>query len=462
MGKIIENEYAYCDLQIVPAVTTSIESRSECNPYYRGFKGTDNQYLPIFTAPMDSVCDDKNLLVFENANVIPVIHRNVPLEDRLHLVSRIYNLKWVAFSLNEFEKYFCNRENFPTLSSLSKESVYRICIDCANGHMERIFTLAKKAQDVVKSINADNKNSTIILELMAGNIANPETYYEYCKAGIDYVRCSIGTGSMCLTTANTAIGYPAASLIKRIAEIKNSVIKSEELQKSSEYFKVTKIIADGGIRNYSDVVIALACGADFVMIGGMFAGCFDSCASFVKSYPDYEFGPRNGCNEDIKFHIFSHYINSEDINKVREELEELKKDSCYSLRYNINVEGETALVELFLSPENIYEPKIAEYILKHARYLRKKSHGMSSKEAQIAGLKVRDEYDDNNYKSKLKTSEGKTIEQYVQYTVAKLTENIASYLRSAMSYTNKTDIKDFIGQVDLVVKSYGTAISVNK
>ena len=32
---------------------------------------------------------------------------------------------------------------------------------------------------------------------MAGNIANPDTYYEYAKDGIDYVRCGIGGGSAC-------------------------------------------------------------------------------------------------------------------------------------------------------------------------------------------------------------------------------------------------------------------------
>lgn len=52
-------KYSYSDLAIVPTITTSIKSRSECNPYY------EENRLPIFTAPMEGVCNDKNYHVFE-------------------------------------------------------------------------------------------------------------------------------------------------------------------------------------------------------------------------------------------------------------------------------------------------------------------------------------------------------------------------------------------------------------
>ena len=84
---------------------------------------------------------------------------------------------------------------------------------------------------------------------------------------------------------------------------------------------------------------------------------------------------------------------------------------------------------------------------------------MSTKEAQIRGMISRGEKVD---KSKLKTSEGKTIERDVQYTVRQWTENFEDYLRSAMSYTNCRTLEDFKGKCELTVKSRGTMMTVNK
>jgi len=43
---------------------------------------------------------------------------------------------------------------------------------------------------------------------MVGNIANPETYKEYCEIGVDYIRVGVGSGSACTTSANGAIHLP--------------------------------------------------------------------------------------------------------------------------------------------------------------------------------------------------------------------------------------------------------------
>ena len=105
---------------------------------------------------------------------------------------------------------------------------------------------------------------------MAGNIANPKTC-EYILRwhNVDYIRLSIGTGNCCITSSNTGIHYPIASLIKECCKIKK------------QYNKDVKIVADGGIRNYSDVVKALALGADYVMIGSLFGSMKESAAENV-------------------------------------------------------------------------------------------------------------------------------------------------------------------------------------
>ena len=60
---------------------------------------------------------------------------------------------------------------------------------------------------------------------MMGNIANPETYLECAKCGVDYVRCSIGSGMGCITSSNLGLHFPNASLIDAIVTYKKGIKK---------------------------------------------------------------------------------------------------------------------------------------------------------------------------------------------------------------------------------------------
>ena len=94
---------------------------------------------------------------------------------------------------------------------------------------------------------------------MGGNIGNPQTYLLYDRAGFDFLRVGVGSGNGCLTSTNTSIHYPYASLISEISEIKE------------RFHSHCKIIADGGMSGYSDIIKSLALGADYVMCGRIFA-----------------------------------------------------------------------------------------------------------------------------------------------------------------------------------------------
>ena len=106
---------------------------------------------------------------------------------------------------------------------------------------------------------------------MTGNIANADTYRWICEniPEIDYIRVGIGGGSGCITTSNTAIHYPQASLIEECYCVKKLLSAESKLD-------FPKIVADGGIRNYDHVIKALALGADYVMIGSVLSMCVES------------------------------------------------------------------------------------------------------------------------------------------------------------------------------------------
>ena len=76
---IVEKKgYSYNDLTIIPEVISNVSSRSECNCR------EDNDFLPIFTAPMASVVNEKNIDIFyENGinAIIPRLRSKLPIPE---------------------------------------------------------------------------------------------------------------------------------------------------------------------------------------------------------------------------------------------------------------------------------------------------------------------------------------------------------------------------------------------
>lgn len=184
-----EITYGYGDVCIIDAITSSIESRSKCNTRKDGM-------LPIFTAPMSSLVSEKNYSLFQDNGIIPMIPRNIDINKRNEFVKQGI---WVSYSLSEFRNFISENE--------SVNEGTKICIDLAKGNLDTIFVLAKEAKDKY----GDN------IILMSGNIANPETYKEYCRAGIDFVRLSIGSGAGCFDDGTMITMYDGTK--KKIEDV---------------------------------------------------------------------------------------------------------------------------------------------------------------------------------------------------------------------------------------------------
>lgn len=233
----MDKKFDFKDITLVPETISTINSRSEINIF------DENGKLPLFVSPMDTVVDLNNYEKFVKQGFEVCLPRGVNPGD-----TEIF----VSVSLDEFET-LVSWEDWPTF----KNEKIRLLVDIANGHMERLYNLCKKFIEIRKS--PDHK-------IMVGNIANPNTYDKFAELGVDYVRVGIGGGSGCLTSANTGIHYPMASLINECYRIKFS----------NEYN--TKIVADGGFRNYDDIIKALGLGADYVMLGGVLNKTLESCS----------------------------------------------------------------------------------------------------------------------------------------------------------------------------------------
>ena len=223
----MENKFDFNDILIKPSVTSTIDSRKTINPFYDGF-------LPLITAPMDTVIDANNERRFRNLKINTCMPRGEASIDSFN-----------SFSIDEITlKYY--------EGSLELNGKY--LIDIANGHMEKLLK-------ITKSIKKDYPKLT----LMVGNVANPQTYALLSDAGADFIRVGIGNGNACSTTVHTGVGYPMASLIKECYDI------------SCTLDNPAKIVADGGMKSYSDIIKALALGADYVMVGSLFNKAIESC-----------------------------------------------------------------------------------------------------------------------------------------------------------------------------------------
>lgn len=123
-----------------------------------------------------------------------------------------------------------------------------ICIDVANGYSEHFGEFVAKVRDTYKET----------VTIIAGNVVTADMTQELILRGADIIKVGIGPGSVCTTRIKTGVGYPQLSAISECADAAHGL--------------GAHIIGDGGCTCPGDVSKAFGAGADFVMLGGMFAG----------------------------------------------------------------------------------------------------------------------------------------------------------------------------------------------
>lgn len=234
---------------------SSLKSRAEVDLVRTfTFRNSKQTYtgIPIMVANMDTVGTFEMAKVMTKHAMFTAIQKHYSLEEwKLFAVNHPECLEHVAVSSGS------GKADLDRLTSILEAIplIKYICLDVANGYSEHFV-------EFVKTVHAKFPNHTI----MAGNVVTGEMVEELTLSGADIIKVGIGPGSVCTTRIKTGVGYPQLSAVIECAD--------------SAHGLKGHIISDGGCSCPGDVAKAFGAGADFVMLGGMFAG-HDQCAGEV-------------------------------------------------------------------------------------------------------------------------------------------------------------------------------------
>ncbi len=211
--------------------------------------------VPVMAANMDTVGTFDMALALQKHRLFTAIHKHYSIEQWNNFLKTAPEgiEEYIAVSTgtgpNDTEKVDAIFKQNPKLKFL--------CIDVANGYSEHFVHYVHAARE---------RHPEIVI--MAGNVVTGEMVEELLLAGADIVKVGIGPGSVCTTRVKTGVGYPQLSAVIECADAAHGL--------------GGQIISDGGCTTPGDVSKAFGGGADFVMLGGMFAGHDESGGELIE------------------------------------------------------------------------------------------------------------------------------------------------------------------------------------
>jgi GMP reductase len=211
--------------------------------------------VPVIAANMDTIGTFEVAEVLAGHEMLTAIHKHYSLSQ------------WDGFLAGRGEAIYSrimvstgtSTDDFNKLGDVlaKHDKLEFICIDVANGYTE-VFV------EYVRKVRAAYPDKTIV----AGNVVTGEMTEELLLSGADIVKVGIGPGSVCTTRVKAGVGYPQLSAVIECSDAAHGL--------------GGRIISDGGCTCAGDVSKAFGGGADFVMIGGMFAGHDESGGQLLE------------------------------------------------------------------------------------------------------------------------------------------------------------------------------------
>lgn len=264
-GKLVKEGYTFDDLLLVPAFSTVVPANVDLKTTL-----TDKITLkvPLLSAAMDTVTEDKMAIALANAGGLGIIHKNVSIQaqaDMIRNVKKAGVLDQDKAALDASGRLLVgaavgvSAETLERVKALVLAEVDVIAVDSAHGHSKGVLDTIKKIHQAYPE-----------LTLIGGNIVTGAAALALIDAGASIVKVGVGPGSICTTRVVAGVGVPQITAINDVYQVTKD--------------RKVAIIADGGIQFSGDIVKALAAGADAVMLGGLLAGCEETPGEVVEVY----------------------------------------------------------------------------------------------------------------------------------------------------------------------------------
>lgn len=213
----------------------------------------------LITAPVSTTLKEANDIIWENKlNSLPIIDENGKL---VYLVFRkdYAQHKENPQELLDSKKRYIIGAGINTLDyekrvpALVEAGADVLCIDSSDGYT----CWQKKTIDFIREKYGDS------VKVGAGNVVDRDGFNFLAEAGADFIKVGVGGGSICITREQKGIGRGQATALIEVA-----AARDEYYEKTGVYIP---ICSDGGIVHDYHMTLALAMGADFLMLGRYFA-----------------------------------------------------------------------------------------------------------------------------------------------------------------------------------------------
>ena len=254
---------------------------------YREDKDPLNSSVKDFMTPFEKLIVGKMGISLSEANQIIWDHKL----NSLPIIDEDQHLQYFVFR----KDYDSHKENPRELSGEDKTLLVGAGINTRD-YKERVPALVEAGVDVVCIDSSDGYSEWQYDTLRwiketygdkvlvgAGNVVDQEGFNYLAEAGADFIKVGIGGGSICITREQKGIGRGQATAMIDVAKARDAYYK--------EHGIYIPICSDGGLVHDYHMVLALAMGADFLMMGRYFARFDESPTkklkignNFVKEY----------------------------------------------------------------------------------------------------------------------------------------------------------------------------------